>query len=97
MIVEVVGWDGEDRRVRLFDLPDVTVEALQAFVASGHADGELAVRLEDLRTDAYAAIAGTPMSQLDEYYRERLAAMHVWEHLTDSEITAGWTVELPLR
>jgi hypothetical protein len=97
MLVEIVGWDGEDRQSRLFELPAATVQALQSFVLSGEVlDAELAEQLERLR-QGYVAIAKIPMSQIDRHYRERLAAMYVWNELTAQEVTADVSWEFPLR
>ena len=97
MVVEIIGWDGEHRQARLFDIPDAAGEALQGFVSSAYAEEELAGKLEKLRSEAYAAIAATPMSELDRFYRERLAAMYVWEYLADLEVKPKLTLEFPLR
>ena len=97
MIVEIVGWYGEDRQVRIFDLPDQLAESLSFFVSTGCADGELTSALDSLHTHNYDAIATVPISALDLYYRGRLAAMYVWETLSRFQVTPELQLEFSLR
>ena len=95
MVIAIVGWYGEQRQSRLFDVPDVIVEDLRIFIGSGMTTDEMADDLDALR-GGYEAIAAVPMGGLDRYYRERLAAMYVWEKLPDLQIVPAMTLEFSL-
>jgi hypothetical protein len=96
MLIKVVGWDGEHAQPRLFEIPEQVLDALQEFVASGEADESMLDELNRLRSED-DSIADAPLSRLDKHYRERLAAMYVWQHLAHSELRPELTLEFPLR
>ena len=97
MLLRIIGWDNENAETRFFDVTDSVMNAIVAFVTTGAADDELMLSLGRLRTEEYDVISETPMGELDRHYRERLAAMYVWEEMQESEITPDWTLEFPQR
>lgn len=96
LLFEIRAWDGEEARLRLFEIPDGPAYELIEFIASGRAGARLKEGLEQTR-GRYELLADVPLDGLDRFYRERLTAMHIWDEMPEHELEAEIRLEFSLR